>query len=113
MKITNTSYKGGNILEETMNDIISLTEIDYWGGCPKCRKNDGCFSVGPEHWYVCHKHKTKWHVGSNLFSSWKELSNEQHALNDMRLMSYKEVEPLSNPEDLAKEDSLEDESLPI
>ena len=70
---------------------------DYYGVCPECGKNDGCLNVGRAHWYVCHEHKTKWFVGSNLFASWRHESEEQWKLNDLLLSNYREVEPLMNP----------------
>ena len=66
----------------------------YFGGCPTCGLNDGCFSIGRDHWFVCHQHKTKWWIGSNLFSSWRELTEEEHTRNYYRLCDYREVEPL-------------------
>jgi len=32
---------------------------------------------GPDHWFVCNTHMTKWRVGSNLFSAWQHLTDEQ------------------------------------
>ena len=46
-------------------------ETDYFGVCPACYTNDGCLNIGPDHWYVCHEHRVKWCVGSNLFSAWR------------------------------------------
>ena len=80
--------------------LIVLAPVDYWGGCPKCRKNDGCFSIGPEHWYVCHKHRTKWCVGENLFSGWREQTNQERSRNAVLLSTYRIVEPLAwQPDD--------------
>lgn len=44
---------------------------DPFGGCPQCGGHDGVFNAGRGHWFVCHEHRTRWFVGSNLFSSWK------------------------------------------
>lgn len=63
------------------------------GGCPECGDSDGCLNVGREHWGVCHQHRTKWWVGSDLFSSWREESSEQHEANARLLESYHLVEP--------------------
>lgn len=80
-----------------MGEVIPFPEIDYFGGCPKCGRDDGFLNVGREHWFACFKHKTKWHVGSNLFSSWREQSEQEWALNAARLAGYREVEPILNP----------------
>lgn len=53
---------------------------DDWGLCPTCGKTDGYINVGRGHWFYCQEHKKKWFVGSNLFSSWKdETEDEQRA----------------------------------
>jgi hypothetical protein len=79
-----------------MSKIIGVERVvvDYWGGCPRCGKNDGCVTVGREHFYVCDEHRVRWCVGANLFSSWREMSEEDHRKNWKRLSSYRDVEPL-------------------
>jgi hypothetical protein len=43
------------------DDVVTLPRMDlYFGNCPQCHKTHGCYSVGPDHWYVCHTHHTKW-----------------------------------------------------
>ena len=55
-------------------------EDDYLGLCPHCHKTNGFINIGPSHWVFCEKHRTKWCVGSNLFSSWKSQTEaEQRA----------------------------------
>ena len=72
-----------------------VSKVDsYFGNCPKCRRTHGCRSIGPDHWYVCHTHRTKWCVGSNLFSTWKELTDVQHFENARLLGGYTEVRPV-------------------
>jgi hypothetical protein len=67
---------------------------NYFGGCPICGRTDGCKSVGRDHWYVCDEHKTKWCVGSNLFSVWRELTEAEHQRNYYLLATYREVASL-------------------
>lgn len=69
---------------------------NYFGGCPKCGKTDGYINIGRSHWFSCEKHKTKWCIGSNLFSSWKdETEEEQRAIFDkLGFGNFKEVEPI-------------------
>lgn len=50
----------------------------YWGLCPICKKTDGYVNIGRNHWFICEKHRTRWWIGSNLFSSWRgETESEQ------------------------------------
>ena len=78
-----------------MGDVVQLREEPgYFGGCPKCGRDDGYLNVGRCHWFVCDEHKTTWCVGSNLFSSWREQSEEVWEENARRLSEYIEVEPL-------------------
>jgi hypothetical protein len=79
-----------------MSDIVTLRRItvDYWGGCPQCGQHDGCFSVERDHWYVCHAHRVKWCIGSNLFSVWRVLSADDFARNAAMLAGFRCVEPL-------------------
>jgi len=65
-----------------------------WGLCPYCGKTDGCHSVGRDHWYVCHEHKTKWCIGSNLFSSWRDLTEDERRRNRRVFDEYRTVAPI-------------------
>lgn len=49
----------------------------YFGACPKCHDTDGYIKVGSDHWFLCIEHKIRWFVGSNLFSSWEEQTEEK------------------------------------
>jgi hypothetical protein len=66
----------------------------YFGGCPHCGDTQGYLNVRGNHWFVCDAHRTKWCVGYNLFSDWKDEDPEVWTANTSRLMSYSEVEPL-------------------
>jgi hypothetical protein len=76
-----------------------------FGECPICHGNDGCRSIGPDHWYSCDTHRTKWCIGSNLFSGWKELTRDECLQNAAHLAGYREVKPsrLASPEQIARE----------
>ena len=74
--------------------IMTLPRIDNcFGGCPICHKSDGFLSVGPGHWNVCHRHRVKWHVGSRLFSGWREQDEQHRQANRYKLAGYRDVEP--------------------
>ena len=77
-----------------MNAAIDRTKIDYFGGCPECGGNDGHLNVERTHHCVCHKHRVRWCVGGNLFSSWRHESEDIWRENSKILAIYKEVEPL-------------------
>jgi hypothetical protein len=69
------------------DSIATLPRVDNcFGGCPTCHETDGFLNIGRDHWFVCHRHRVKWHVGSNLFSGWRRLLNsnlmmDQTAIN--------------------------------
>ena len=72
-----------------------------WGCCPECAQEElegtgpGYFvgsedntsgsyiNLGKDHWFYCDKHKLRWLMGSNMFSSWEhETEEEQKAIYD-------------------------------
>jgi hypothetical protein len=67
---------------------------EYFGGCPQCGRNDGCFNVRQNHWFVCDEHRTKWCAGFNLFSSWQDEDECCWETNAQRLAEYSEVKPI-------------------
>ena len=68
----------------------TVTE-NYFGLCPICRETNGYLNIYKRHWFVCHRHKVKWCVGSNLFSSWKLESESQWKKNYDKIWNYDEV----------------------
>ncbi|MHC4647183.1 MAG: hypothetical protein ACYTBJ_16955 [Planctomycetota bacterium] len=66
----------------------------HFGLCPECRIDGECLHVGRDEWFVCHEHKVKWFVGSNLFSGWRTMTDEEFAQNEELLKTYKAIEPL-------------------
>jgi hypothetical protein len=73
---------------------VPIFKVEYFGGCPKCGLDDGYLNIGRDHWFVCHAHRRKWWVGSNLFSSWREQDDATFEENARLLAGYGEVEPL-------------------
>jgi len=48
------------------DNIVTLPWIDvHFGNCPECHRTHGFRSAGPDHWNVCHTHRTKWWIGCN------------------------------------------------
>jgi hypothetical protein len=74
---------------------------NYFGDCPECHQNDGFLNVHKNHWFFCDEHQTRWHAGWNLFSGWREETEEEWDLNAMQLSGYNEVEPYIHPSFIA------------
>ncbi len=69
-----------------------------FGGCPHCLCVDNIWNIGRCHWAVCHQHKTKWDIGENLFSNWRDEGRQDWLKNKYRLANYQSVEPIFPPE---------------
>lgn len=68
----------------------------YSGDCPECKCGESeswTLNIGRDHWEYCRRHKTKWHVGSNLYSSWQHETEADWQRNSELLEGYREVEP--------------------
>ena len=75
------------------------TNDGYFGLCPVCHRTDGYINIRRGHWFYCKEHRTFWYIGSNLFSSWKdETEEEQHRIFDeLGMESFERVEPFHPP----------------
>jgi hypothetical protein len=78
-----------NERDEQHADDIYGDEEDY-GGCPVCGDGE-MIRVGFKHWMICREHKTKWRVGTGLFSLLQRVEkwDRKESFND-----YREVEPM-------------------
>jgi hypothetical protein len=76
----------------TMND--DTTTVDYFGGCPTCGKNDGYLNAGRTHVFYCREHKVSWIFGANMFSSWKDETEEEQREKYKLIEDFERVEPL-------------------
>jgi hypothetical protein len=91
---------------------------DTFGVCPICHKYDGHANAGRSHRYYCKEHKTSWCIGSNLFSGWREQTeDEQRQIwDEIGLNNFKDVEPYFHPRSTSEIDSTEsikcDDGLP-
>jgi hypothetical protein len=62
------------------NTVATPTEHcsdPYFGVCPICRTADGYANVGRSHWFFCQEHQKKWCAGSNIFSDWRQETEEE------------------------------------
>ncbi len=73
----------------------AIITVHHFSGCPHCGQNDSYLNNGRDHWFFCDRHKTKWLVGSNLFSSWREEDDEVWRLNRFKLAEYMTVNPIN------------------
>lgn len=64
---------------------------DYFGVCPRCGQQDGYLNHGQHHWMVCHRCRVRWYIGSNLFDSWKVMTEEERDRDWLTLAGYEEV----------------------
>ena len=64
---------------------------DHFGVCPACGVGGHVLNVGRTHWFYCEEHEVCWCVGSNLFSSWRDESEETWRANEERLRGYRVV----------------------
>jgi hypothetical protein len=76
-------------------------EDDYFGLCPVCHRNDGALNYHRSHFIVCHEHRKYWWIGSNLFSNWREETEEDWKRTADVLDGYEEVEPYYRPKTIA------------
>lgn len=66
-------------------------EEQYFGNCPTCHKTNGYVNIGRHHWFICHQHQVRWCEGSNLFSGWREETEEDWRRNWEEIKDYQSV----------------------
>lgn len=82
-----------------------------FGNCPICGHTDGHINVSCNHWFVCHEHKTKWFVGSSLFSDWQFETEIDWLGNTVLLGQYKDVQPEDNQQPIPASTGKEEPSF--
>jgi hypothetical protein len=80
-------------------DLNPVTDraCNYFGRCPHCACGEDqshYVNVGRSHFFVCDVHRTFWWIGSNLFSSWRDETEEDWRRNAALLDTCREVEPV-------------------
>jgi hypothetical protein len=63
-----------------------------FGSCPICGRCSGMLNVGPEHWFYCVRHQTKWLGATDTFSSWHRETEADWNRHRWRLSSFVEVD---------------------
>jgi len=70
---------------------LRTAEDNYFGSCSVCGEYDECLNIKRDHHFVCHQHKKRWHIGSNLFSAWKDETEEIWQKNYEKIKDYDEI----------------------
>ena len=66
--------------------------FEHFGWCPECGKTDGFLNLERVHYFYCDAHRTRWRVGSNLFSCWRDEEEETWERNARHLEHYRDVD---------------------
>jgi hypothetical protein len=93
--------------ERELAQLRSESKDGGFGLCPMCGEGRSYLNIGPDHWFICEEHKTKWWAGSNLLSAWRQESEDEWRENEKTLAGYREVQPIeptSTPEQAAEMD---------
>jgi hypothetical protein len=72
IEATVQKYLDDELIRRPPDSIPEDPNYDHWGYCPECHRNDGLLNYGRDHYMICRTHRLAWHVGSNLFSAWRE-----------------------------------------
>ena len=62
----------------------------YFGACPECGDIGDILHVGPDEFTVCHRCRVYDSIGSNLFSSWRHMTEAEFDANAATLALYNE-----------------------
>lgn len=66
----------------------------YWGRCPECSETDPTneyVNIERAHWMTCKLHRTRWFIGSNMFSGWRHETEATWRRNWERIGGYREI----------------------
>ena len=64
-----------------------------FGACPHCHGVDGYYNYGPNHYFVCFKHKVRWLGSYDLFSTWRQETTEDWISNRQKFEDFEPVVP--------------------
>ncbi len=83
-----------------MNDVVEsrpqLVSKEHFGACPACGNRGWVAHVGPDYWFLCDTHKTRWFLGSALNRNWEVQTDGEKAELMRDVAGYREVEPNSS-----------------
>jgi len=80
-------------IKKQAEEYYKSGQSDMYGMCPGCFEAGEKFgntylNVNRNHFFYCDKHRVFWPVGSNLFSSWREQTEEDWERNISQLKNY-------------------------
>ena len=84
-------FESLTIVQRWLDTRETTIETNRSGVCPRCGKHDGCYNVGPAHWFVCHEHRTKWWSGCNILPTEGDENEAEWEANRRILLRYEEV----------------------
>ena len=90
---------------DAQHPTVIYDDVELWGGCPHCHRNDGMINVGKSQWVVCKAHKVMWRIGTNLFSGWRDQTYEEQ-LRIYDELGCEDFEEITRPWFLGPEDRL-------
>jgi hypothetical protein len=70
---------------------VSSTDEHYFGHCPHMEHDNHYLNIGRDHWMVCDECRLKWHIGENLFSSWRTQTEAEWQANAEQIKDYTEA----------------------
>ena len=73
------------------NSLVGDYRSYYFGACECGLPAYRMFNYGRAHWYYCDDCKTRWCVGENLFSGWRDESEEDWERNRERFEDYRTI----------------------
>jgi hypothetical protein len=80
----------------TVIDLATRRERPHFHRCPHCPPSKGpddIYNAGKAHRAACHQHKTTWHLGSNLFSSWRNETEAEQRKRWREIEDYADLTP--------------------
>ena len=67
--------------------------LHHFGCCPQCHQEGRIVHIWRDQWCLCEDHMLAWRIGSNLFSGWRSLTQEQHEANRALIKRCERIEP--------------------
>lgn len=91
-----------SLIRKSIKNILRKmgTLKEYSFGACYCGNEGMSFNISRDNWMYCKKCKTKWCVGSNLFSSWRYENKKVWEKNIKEFAEYKEIEPICDNLDI-------------
>ena len=73
------------------NQPTDTNSESYFPTCPYCGTEGEMLNAGRSHWLICRAHGVKWNIGANLFSGWRDESEDERRLSAAILAGLRNV----------------------